>query len=102
MYITFLQTSPWEKMVSFFWNSMMALDMPGESRKAWTLKFGAFTFFFLFIVLMALRPQLSWIARVRLGRSSRFFNSPLAITPAFRHGRLLFENFLNYFHRNLL
>jgi hypothetical protein len=77
--------------------------MPGESRKAWTLKFGAFEFFILFVVLMALRPQLSWVARVRLGwRSSRFFNSPLAITPAFRHGRLLFENFLSYVNRNLL
>src|SRR5579863_7935091 len=38
MYITFLQTSPCEKIVSFLWNSTIVLDTPAESRKAWALK----------------------------------------------------------------
>ena len=61
--MTSLPTSPWEKMVSFGWNSTMFLATPAESRKAWALKLAGRRFFVFFVMFKALKPLLSWIAR---------------------------------------
>ena len=60
MYKTSLPMSPWEKMVSFSWNSTMVLATPAESRNPWTSKLPPMGIFVFFAVLMLLEPLLSW------------------------------------------
>src|ERR1700674_2017957 len=54
MYITSLQISPCENMVSFPWNSTIVLATPAESRKAWGLKGLSFFVLFLLFVFISL------------------------------------------------
>src|ERR1700683_1411553 len=56
MYITSLQRSPWEKMVSLVWYSMMVRARPADSRKALASNGVGFRIWAFFFFAMALKP----------------------------------------------